>query len=211
MTHFWKLLSDIETIQVWLQLKKFIILNLIFHLKMFKRNTAWKVSKYGVFSDLYVPAFGLNTERYWILSLFSSSVGKYGSEKTPYLDTFHAVEKILKELNNLNINKATENTDIPNKTIKKNSDIFWDFIFSNLNCCINTSSYPSLLKRADITPVHKKDSKVQKTITDQLVYCLTSPSCLKASCLNKCQNILKVLFPLNMNVNLGKVLVPSTV
>ena len=67
-------------------------------------------------------------------------------------------EEILKELNNLNINKATQNTDIPTKIIKENSDIFGDFIFSNLNCCINTSSYPSLLKRADITPIHKKDS-----------------------------------------------------
>ena len=71
-------------------------------------------------------------------------------------------EEILKELNNLNINKATQNTDIPTKIIKENSDIFGDFIFSNLNCCINTSSYPSLLKRADITPVHKKDSKSEK-------------------------------------------------
>ena len=71
-------------------------------------------------------------------------------------------EKILKELNNLNINKATQNTDIPTKIIKENSDIFGDFIFSDLNCCINTSSYPSLLKRADITPAHKKDSKSEK-------------------------------------------------
>ena len=71
-------------------------------------------------------------------------------------------EEILKELNNLNINKATQNTDIPTKIIKENSDIFGDFIFSNFNCCINTSSYPSLLKRADITPVHKKDSKSEK-------------------------------------------------
>ena len=37
-----------------------------------------KVSKYGVFSGLYFPAFRLNT-------------GKYGPEKTLYLDTFHAV------------------------------------------------------------------------------------------------------------------------
>ena len=36
---------------------------------------AWKVSKYGVFSGLYFPVFGLNT-------------GKYGPENTPYLDTF---------------------------------------------------------------------------------------------------------------------------
>ena len=71
-------------------------------------------------------------------------------------------QEILKELNNLNINEATQNTNIPTKIIKENSDIFGDFIFSNLNCCINTSSYPSLLKRADITPVHKKDSKSAK-------------------------------------------------
>ena len=38
---------------------------------VFHCNTAWKVSKYGVFS-------GPNT-------------GKYGSEKIPYLDTFHPV------------------------------------------------------------------------------------------------------------------------
>ena len=40
--------------------------------------TAWNVSKYGVISGPYFPAFGLNT-------------GKYGPEKTSYLDTFHAV------------------------------------------------------------------------------------------------------------------------
>ena len=71
-------------------------------------------------------------------------------------------EEILKELNNLNINKAAQNTDIPTKIIKENSDIFGDFIFSNLNCCINTSSYQSLLKRKDVTPVHEKDSKKKK-------------------------------------------------
>ena len=35
------------------------------------------MSKYGVFPGPYFPIFGLNT-------------GKYGPEKTPYLDTFHA-------------------------------------------------------------------------------------------------------------------------
>ena len=29
-----------------------------------KKTTAWKVSKYGVFSAPYFPAFGTNTERY---------------------------------------------------------------------------------------------------------------------------------------------------
>ena len=41
------------------------------------KNSAWKVSKYGFFSGLYI---GLNT-------------GKYGPGKTPYLDIFHAVQK----------------------------------------------------------------------------------------------------------------------
>ena len=35
----------------------------------------------------YFPAFGLNTERYEV----SPNTGKYGPEKTPYLDTFHRV------------------------------------------------------------------------------------------------------------------------
>ena len=50
--------------------------------KYFKINwsfyIAWKVSKYGVFSDPYFPVFGLNTE---YLSVFSPNTGKYGPEK----------------------------------------------------------------------------------------------------------------------------------
>ena len=41
---------------------------------------AWKVSKYGVFSGPYFPAFELNTENTDL-------------KKTPYFDTFHAVNK----------------------------------------------------------------------------------------------------------------------
>ena len=66
-------------------------------------------------------------------------------------------EEILKELNNLNFDKATQNTDLPTKIIKENS-FFLDFIFSHLNCCINTFLYPSLLKKADVIAVHKKES-----------------------------------------------------
>ena len=40
------------------------------------------MSKYGVFSGSYFPAFALNT-------------GKYGLEKTQYLDTFHTVNQII--------------------------------------------------------------------------------------------------------------------
>ena len=41
-------------------------------------KTGKEISKYGFFfPGLYLPVFGLNTE-------------KYGPEKSPYLDTFHA-------------------------------------------------------------------------------------------------------------------------
>ena len=90
------------------------------------------------------------------------AIKKFCNSKSHFSFKIAQKEEILKELNNLNINKATQNTDISTKIIKENSDMFGDFIFSNLNCCINTSSYPSLLKRANITPVHKKDSKSAK-------------------------------------------------
>ena len=57
----------------------------------FDVSTAWKVSKYGGFSGPYFAAFGLNTERYELSPVFSPNTGKYGPEKTPYLDTFHTV------------------------------------------------------------------------------------------------------------------------
>ena len=62
----------------------------------------------------------------------------------------------------LKANKATQNTDITTKLIKENSDIFADFIFENLNDNISHSVFPSALKLANITPVHKKDSKSKK-------------------------------------------------
>ena len=43
------------------------------------------------FSGPYFPAFGLNRRDTSHLSVFSPNAGKYGQEKTPYLDTFHAV------------------------------------------------------------------------------------------------------------------------
>ena len=39
-------------------------------------NTAWKVSKYGVISGPYFPAFGLATERYQVYLCIQSKCGK---------------------------------------------------------------------------------------------------------------------------------------
>ena len=47
-----------------------------------ERYTAWKVSKYGVFSGPYFPVFGLRIQ---------SKYRKNAPEKSAYLDTFHEV------------------------------------------------------------------------------------------------------------------------
>ena len=47
-----------------------------------------RVPKYRVFSSPYFPVFGLNA-----VSVISTKTRQYGPEKTPYLDTFHAVSE----------------------------------------------------------------------------------------------------------------------
>ena len=55
------------------------------------------------FSGLYFPAFELNTDNSYV-SVFSPNAGKYGPEKTSYLDTFHAVSKITGKNEKVKIN-----------------------------------------------------------------------------------------------------------
>ena len=76
--------------------------------------------------------------------------------------SFVEYDEIMKEIKNLKTNKATQNTDIPLKLIKENSDIFADFIFENLNDCIAKSVFPQSLKNAIIRPVHKKGTITSK-------------------------------------------------
>ena len=52
------------------------------------------MSIYVAFSGPDFPAFVLNTEVYSVLNqifVFSPNIGKYGPEKTPYMETFHVV------------------------------------------------------------------------------------------------------------------------
>ena len=84
------------------------------------------------------------------------------NSSTRFNFSFVVKEDILKEIENLKAKKATQNTDISTKLSKENSEIFADFIFENLNDSLSQSVFPSALKLANITPVHKKDSKSKK-------------------------------------------------
>ena len=92
------------------------------------------MSKYGVISTLYFPVFSPNT-------------GKYGPEKTPYLDTFHAVQI---PLIRKNVKKKRIVEDLDN-FIKRKLSADKKYI-----CGIFTS-----WKSAILTKVDKKASNVE--------------------------------------------------
>ena len=66
--------------------------SLCFNIKMWIKNvsllTAWNVSKYGVFSDLYFLAFGLNTKRYFVSPRIQSENGKIRTRKNSVFGHF---------------------------------------------------------------------------------------------------------------------------
>ena len=53
-------------------------------------------------------------------------------------------------------------SDIPTNIIKKDYDIFSEFLFANFNDIILISLFPEQLKLANIKPVFKKDSQNDK-------------------------------------------------
>ena len=59
----------------------------------------------------------------------------------------------------LKVNKVSQYWDIPTKIIKENLDTFWNFICESINNSIKSSIFPSRLKHADVTPLHKKCNK----------------------------------------------------
>ena len=64
----------------------------------------------------------------------------------------------MKIVNTLDTAKASQQYDIPTKTLKQNSDYFAEYFYENINqcMCISKSIFPSDLKLADVTPVYKK-------------------------------------------------------
>ena len=52
--------------------------------------------------------------------------------------------------------------DIPIKVIKENKDIVAFFIHHNFNNSLSSSTFPTMLKYADVKPVFKKDGKTDE-------------------------------------------------
>ena len=69
---------------------------------------------------------------------------------------FETQEKFSKLIQNLNCNKATQQ-------LKENGEIFSYILCHNFNNSLFSKVFPSSLKKADITPVYKKDKKFLKS------------------------------------------------
>ena len=96
-----------------------------------------------------------------------------------------------KEILNLNNKKASENSDIPTKIIKENSDIYGKVLCSFIN---DSFTFPTCLKEADVTPIHKKVRKVRKKTIGQSAFYQPYQKYLKELRLYKCLIFLKTFF-----------------
>ena len=74
------------------------------------------------------------------------------------------LEEILKEVDNLDIFKSSQEIDVPAKITKENADMFVWFICESFNNMIDSSIFPATLKLAHITSVFKKGSKNSKKL-----------------------------------------------
>ena len=67
-----------------------------------------------------------------------------------------------KKANNLDTAEASQQSDVPTKILKQNSDCFARYLCWNINQCISKSMFPPDLKLADVTPGYKNKSKNSK-------------------------------------------------
>ena len=94
------------------------------------------------------------------------------SETTNKYFKFNSISKaeIEKEILNLDSSKACQDSDIPTKNIKCNSDIYTDALYSEFNRSLETSVFPPSMKLAN-AHLFIKRVIVQKKITfGQLAY-----------------------------------------
>ena len=78
-----------------------------------------------------------------------------------------SISEIEKDLRELNSNKSTTFGNIPTKISKQSSKSSSDTLQKLFNDALRDGYFPDKLKRADITPVFKKDDLTKAKIIDQ--------------------------------------------
>ena len=73
------------------------------------------------------------------------------------------LNRVKKELLNLDTGNSTQKSDLSTRAIKENFHKLAPFLFGSVNRSIDLSNFPKNLKFADITPEYKKNSRNDKT------------------------------------------------
>ena len=71
--------------------------------------------------------------------------------------------EIKKVIKGVNVHKTCQVKDISTTITNLNADIFANFTFLYFNYCIDIGEFPQVFKHADITPLHRKKEKSDKT------------------------------------------------
>ena len=121
-----------------------------------------------------------------------------------------SMEEIQKEILNLNNKKASQNSDIPTKIVKENSDIFEKVLCSLINDSIKSFTFPSCLKEEDVTPFHKKGKKDKKENYRPVSILPVLSKIFERIMLYKCLLFLKT-FLTNSSADSVKVITPSNI
>ena len=91
---------------------------------------------------------------------------------------FITMHEISLEIIGINSNKSNPIDSIPAKMIKENSSFFCSLLYNNFNNCISMCTFPSKLKLADVSPLHKKGVRMDKFIV-QSAFFLRFPKFMK--------------------------------
>ena len=76
--------------------------------------------------------------------------------------THTTVQNVTDIIMNIDINKATSKESLPAKILKTNVDLFSPILCNYFNSGVTNSSFPNLLKLAEIKPTYKKDERTCK-------------------------------------------------
>ena len=112
----------------------------------------------SIFSDNEAVTIRKTTEQYQnhpVINLIRENIGTTNIFSFDFINP----EYISKIINNLDTSKATQQGNIPTKSIKDNKDLFPYFISASFNNVVNKGVFPDELKHADIKQIYKKESR----------------------------------------------------
>ena len=66
-------------------------------------------------------------------------------------------DDISQQIKRLDINKATQESDIPTKLVKRFDNLIVDYLQENFNNCLKKGTFPKDFKKAVVHSTHKKD------------------------------------------------------